>query len=237
MLDSVSTRLQGLAAALILVQAYTIVPATPRPPYAIDIPARPGDVIEELARAGRARWPDFVRVDEATSVVIFGGLVLRDPRYFDCNRLVSADGTPFSRVIEATVDVRFQVHGDEWVTRVVATMQFGTTLVRMGSSEQEQAVHEQCFSTHAFEADVMENVSRAVSKTLTQAPLGGRCLIAIQKSLRISDNVGLKARLDAAPKLLVVQELRIRVVNMIQPRELLATIMLAGFNLPARPRT
>src|SRR5260370_32137072 len=61
--------------------------------------------------------------------------------------------------------------------------------------------------------------------------------VEIAVSGEIRQLVDLLARLDAAPKLLVVQELRIRVVNMIQPRELLPTITLAGFNLPARPRT
>jgi general secretion pathway protein M len=61
--------------------------------------------------------------------------------------------------------------------------------------------------------------------------------VEIAVSGEIRQLVDLLARLDAAPKLLVVQELRIRVVNMIQPRELLATITLAGFNQPARPRT
>ena len=37
------------------------------------------------------------------------------------------------------------------------------------------------------------------------------------------------ARLESAPKLMLVKELRVRVVNVAQPRDLLATVMISGF--------
>ena len=37
------------------------------------------------------------------------------------------------------------------------------------------------------------------------------------------------ARLESAPKLMLVKDLRVRVLNMAQPRELLATITISGF--------
>jgi Tfp pilus assembly protein PilO len=49
--------------------------------------------------------------------------------------------------------------------------------------------------------------------------------------------VDLLSRLEAAPKLMVVQDLRIRVVNVNQPRELLTTLTLSGFILPGKART
>lgn len=49
--------------------------------------------------------------------------------------------------------------------------------------------------------------------------------------------VDLLTRLEAAPKLMVVQDLKVRVVNVNQPRELLTTLTLSGFILPGKPKT
>ncbi|OLC18068.1 MAG: hypothetical protein AUH29_00070 [Candidatus Rokubacteria bacterium 13_1_40CM_69_27] len=49
--------------------------------------------------------------------------------------------------------------------------------------------------------------------------------------------VDLLARLDRAPKLLAVQDLKVRVVNISQPKDLLATLTLSGFILPSSIRT
>jgi Tfp pilus assembly protein PilO len=61
--------------------------------------------------------------------------------------------------------------------------------------------------------------------------------IEITVSGEIRHLVDLLARLDGAPKLLAVQDLRVRVVNISQPRDLLATLTLSGFILPAKART
>jgi len=61
--------------------------------------------------------------------------------------------------------------------------------------------------------------------------------VEVSVSGEIRELVELLARLDAAPKLLSVQELRIRVVNVSQPRELLATVTLSGFILPGKAKT
>ena len=61
--------------------------------------------------------------------------------------------------------------------------------------------------------------------------------VEIAVSGEIRQLVDLLAKLDMAPKLLTVGDLRIRVVNPMQPRELLATITLSGFILPAKART
>jgi type II secretory pathway component PulM len=49
--------------------------------------------------------------------------------------------------------------------------------------------------------------------------------------------VDLLSRLDQAPKLLAVQDIRVRVVNISQPKDLLATLTLSGFILPGKART
>ena len=49
--------------------------------------------------------------------------------------------------------------------------------------------------------------------------------------------VDLLSRLDQVPKLLAVQDVRVRVVNISQPKDLLATLTLSGFILPGKART
>jgi Tfp pilus assembly protein PilO len=61
--------------------------------------------------------------------------------------------------------------------------------------------------------------------------------IEITVSGEVRQLVDLLSRLDAAPKLLAVENLRVRVVNISQPRDLLATLTLSGFILPERMRT
>ncbi len=53
----------------------------------------------------------------------------------------------------------------------------------------------------------------------------------------IGQLVDLLSRLDRAPKLLAVQDLRVRVVNISQPKDLLATLTLSGFILPGKVRS
>jgi Tfp pilus assembly protein PilO len=59
--------------------------------------------------------------------------------------------------------------------------------------------------------------------------------VEIAVSCEIRQLVDLLARLDSAPKLLPVLELKIRVVNMTQPKDLLVTLTVSGFVLPAVP--
>ena len=61
--------------------------------------------------------------------------------------------------------------------------------------------------------------------------------VEITVSGEIRQLVDLLARLDAAPKMLTVQDLRVRVVNVSQPKELLATLTLSGFILPGKSKT
>lgn len=61
--------------------------------------------------------------------------------------------------------------------------------------------------------------------------------VEIAVSGEIRELVDLLARLDSASKLLVLQELRIRVVNVSQPRDLLATLTLSGFILPGKAKS
>ena len=60
--------------------------------------------------------------------------------------------------------------------------------------------------------------------------------IEIAVSGEIRQLVDLLSSLEQAPKLLTVQDLKIRVVNVTQPKDLLATIVLSGFILPGKPK-
>ena len=56
--------------------------------------------------------------------------------------------------------------------------------------------------------------------------------VEIAVSCEIRQLVDLLAKLDSAPKLLPVQDLKIRVVNVSQPKDLLVTLTVSGFILP-----
>ncbi len=60
--------------------------------------------------------------------------------------------------------------------------------------------------------------------------------VEIAVSGEIRQLVDLLAKLEGAPKLLTVQDLRVRVVNVSQPRELLATLTVSGFILPGKSK-
>ena len=60
--------------------------------------------------------------------------------------------------------------------------------------------------------------------------------IEITVSGEIRQLVDLLSSLEQTPKLLTVQDLKVRVVNVTQPKELLATIILSGFILPGKPK-
>lgn len=49
--------------------------------------------------------------------------------------------------------------------------------------------------------------------------------------------VDLLSRLERAPKLLTVQDLKVRVINISQPKDLLTTLTLSGFILPGKAKT
>jgi len=59
--------------------------------------------------------------------------------------------------------------------------------------------------------------------------------VEIAVSCEIRQLVDLLAKLDSAPKLLPVQDLKIRVVNVSQPKDLLVTLTVSGFILPTAP--
>lgn len=58
--------------------------------------------------------------------------------------------------------------------------------------------------------------------------------VEIAVSGEIRQLVDLLTRVDTASKILTIQDLRIRVVNVTQPRELLATLTVSGYILPAK---
>jgi Tfp pilus assembly protein PilO len=60
--------------------------------------------------------------------------------------------------------------------------------------------------------------------------------IEVAVSGEIRQLVDLLTRLEGAPKLLTVQDLKVRVVNVSQPRDLLATLTLSGYILGAKAK-
>jgi type II secretory pathway component PulM len=60
--------------------------------------------------------------------------------------------------------------------------------------------------------------------------------VEIAVSGEIRQLVDLLARVEGAQKMLTVKDLRVRVVNVSQPRELLATLTVSGFILPGRAK-
>jgi type II secretory pathway component PulM len=60
--------------------------------------------------------------------------------------------------------------------------------------------------------------------------------VEIAVSGEIRQLVDLLSRLEASQKLLTVQDLRVRVVNVSQPKELLATLTVSGFILPGKSK-
>ncbi|MGH7388656.1 MAG: type II secretion system protein GspM [Candidatus Rokuibacteriota bacterium] len=61
--------------------------------------------------------------------------------------------------------------------------------------------------------------------------------IEIAVSGEVRELVELLSRLERAPKLLAVQDLKVRVVNVTQPKDLLVTVTLSGFILQPKART
>lgn len=61
--------------------------------------------------------------------------------------------------------------------------------------------------------------------------------LEVAVSAEVRQLVDILAQLEHAPKLLTVQDLKVRVVNVTQPKDLLVTITLSGFILPAKPKS
>jgi type II secretory pathway component PulM len=60
--------------------------------------------------------------------------------------------------------------------------------------------------------------------------------VEIAVSAEIRQLVDLLAKVEGSQKLLTVKDLRVRVVNVSQPKELLATLTVSGFILPAKAK-
>jgi len=61
--------------------------------------------------------------------------------------------------------------------------------------------------------------------------------VEIAVSGEIKNLVQLLTQLEAAPKLVVVQDVKIRVMNVAQPKDLLATITMSGLIMPGKTKT
>jgi Tfp pilus assembly protein PilO len=103
-------------------------------------------------------------------------------------------------------------------------------------------------ATPAVAASELQNIAKEMTtaaKTETRTerilpPVERGALLEIPIEIAISGDirqiVDLLDRLERAPKLLRVNELKIRVMNVAQPKELLATMTLSGFIRPARTK-
>jgi Tfp pilus assembly protein PilO len=95
--------------------------------------------------------------------------------------------------------------------------------------------------TPAVAASELQNIAKTMASQATTEIRSERILppvergelleipIEIAVSGEIRQLVDLLARLDAAPKFLTIQDLKIRVVNVSSPKELLATLTLSGY--------
>ena len=61
--------------------------------------------------------------------------------------------------------------------------------------------------------------------------------VEIAVSGQIRNLVDLLSNLDAAPKLVIVQDVKVRVMNVAQPKDLLTTVTLTGFIMPNKAKT
>jgi Tfp pilus assembly protein PilO len=100
----------------------------------------------------------------------------------------------------------------------------------------------------AVAASELQNIAKemaAAAKTETRSerilpPVERGELLEIPIEIAVSGEirhlVDLLNRLESAPKLLRVQDLKIRVMNITQPKDLLATMTLSGFIRPAKAK-
>ena len=103
-------------------------------------------------------------------------------------------------------------------------------------------------ATPAVAASELQNIAKEMAtaaKTETRSerimpPVERGELLEIPIEIAVSGEVrqlvDLLARVENAPKLLRVQDLKVRVMNVSQPKDLLATMILSGFIMPAKPK-
>ena len=103
-------------------------------------------------------------------------------------------------------------------------------------------------ATPAVAASELQNIAKemaAAAKTETRSerilpPVERGELLEIPIEIAVSGEirqlVDLLNRVENAPKLLRVQDLKVRVMNVSQPKDLLATLVLSGFIMPQKPK-
>ena len=103
-------------------------------------------------------------------------------------------------------------------------------------------------ATPAVAASELQNIAKEMAtaaRTETRSerilpPVERGELLEIPIEIAVSGDVrqlvDLLARIDSAPKLLRVQDLKVRVMNVSQPKDLLTTLVLSGFIMPAKPK-
>lgn len=104
-------------------------------------------------------------------------------------------------------------------------------------------------STPAVAASELQKIVKEVAVKASTEVRSERILPAVERgelmeipieiavSAEVRQLVDVLAQLEQAKKILTVQDLKIRVVNIAQPKELLTTITLSGFILPGKPKS
>jgi type II secretory pathway component PulM len=100
----------------------------------------------------------------------------------------------------------------------------------------------------AVAASELQNIAKEMAtaaKTETRSerilpPVERGELLEIGVEIAVSGEIGqlvdLLTRVEASPKLLRVQDLKVRVMNITQPKDLLATMVISGFIRPAKAK-
>ena len=100
----------------------------------------------------------------------------------------------------------------------------------------------------AVAASELQNIAKAMAAAAKMETRSERILPTIERgelleipieiavSGEIRQLVDLLNRLETAPKIIRVQELKIRVMNITQPKDLLATMTLSGFTRPGKAK-
>ena len=104
-------------------------------------------------------------------------------------------------------------------------------------------------STPAVAASELQNLVKEIAVKASTEIRSERILPAVERgelveipvevavSAEVRQLVDILAQLEQTSKLLTVQDLKIRVINVAQPKELLATITVSGYILPGKPKS
>ena len=103
-------------------------------------------------------------------------------------------------------------------------------------------------ATPAVAASELQNITKEMASAARTETRSERILPPVERgelleigveiavSGEVRQFVDLLTRVEGSPKLLRVQDLKVRVMNITQPKDLLATMIISGFIRPAKPK-